>query len=237
MKAHCRLLKCQCWLLPALAALFGTSAWGQGTIAYFHLPPTTPVQFPWDAEGQQVGPDLAITVNGQTVCTFSSIDPVSGARPFGFVIQPSSLCAVIAQQPYLGFPDVVWTVPLAAGQEIGPGAAGYTWLTGDAQTLASAISSGTIGQPWLTGGYFPGVESAYLGFDFQQAGQTYYGWIRVGAPVVGINAGWVYDYAYETVPNTPIFAGEGVPEPSAAGLGILAAGVSYVFQGRTKPRS
>jgi hypothetical protein len=72
-------------------------------------------------------------------------------------------------------------------------------------------------------GYFTGVESAYIGLQFQDAGQTY-GWARAGAPVIGINGGWVYDYAYETTPNTPIFAGQrAVPEPSAWPLLILGA--------------
>jgi hypothetical protein len=62
--------------------------------------------------------------------------------------------------------------------------------------------------PFLSVGYFTGLESAYMGFSFQQAGQTYYGWVRVGCPISGLNVGWVYDYAYETAPNTSILAGQ-----------------------------
>ena len=35
-------------------------------------------------------------------------------------------------------------------------------------------------------------------------------------PALGANVGWVYSYAYETTPNTPIVAGAGQPAPLAA---------------------
>jgi len=109
----------------------------------------------------------------------------------------------------------------------------YTWLGQDSLfgsvTLASALASDTIGSPILFTGPFAGVTSAYIGLEFYIDGQAYYGWVDVGAPA-SINGGWVYNYAYETTPNTPIFAGE-VPEPAAWGL--VAAG-ALVFLSRQK---
>jgi hypothetical protein len=230
-----------CWLLPALAALLGLSAQGQGTITYVHLPLSNPSgdpsHLPWDSQGTQVGPDVPITINGQNVATFTAGPTVAG-QPSQFAIQPSSLSAVIALPPILDFPNDTWVVPLSAGAEIGPGAAGYGWYDGtyDHPELAAYRDSGIIGDPWLSVGYFAGVESAYLGFSFQQGGQTYYGWMRAGSPVVGLNAGWVYDYAYETVPNTPISAGQGVPEPSALSICALGAFVTLLCRARQAGR-
>ena len=221
-----KLLAPWCWsLLTLLAVLLAPSVRGQG-IVYVHLPLSNPNgdpnHLPWDSLGTQVGPDLSIIISGQTVLTFTS-GPLVLGQPTQFAVQPSSLSAVIALQPFPDFPDNVWGVALSQGQEIDPAALGYGWFGADAGAilLASSIGSGTVENPWLTGGYFAGVESAYIGFSFQQAGQTHYGWLRAGSPVVGLNAGWVYDYAYQTEPNTPIFAGQGVPEPGIATLFIL----------------
>jgi len=54
-----------------------------------------------------------------------------------------------------------------------------------------------------------GRQNGYLGLKFQIKGKTHFGWARVS---VTIN-GWTYTttltgYAYETVPNEPIIAGE-----------------------------
>jgi hypothetical protein len=229
---------CRCWLLPALVALFAPVVLGQG-IVYVHAPLSNPNgdpdHLPWDSLGTQVGPDFPIVINGQTVFTFTT--PFVLGRPSKFVIEPSSTSAIIGQQPFLDFPNDVWVVPLSAGQEIGSNAAGYNWFDNsyDASLLTSSIGSATEGNPFLTAGYFTGIGSAYLGFDFQQNGETYYGWMQAGCPVVGINAGWVYDYAYETIPNTPIAAGA-VPEPSTWGSFMLGATLFFVKRKRPPGR-
>jgi hypothetical protein len=220
---------CQCWLRSALAVLIGLTALaahGQGII-YGQFPATGGNTFPYDANGQRLwAPDpsspqtASIVINGQVAFTF-----YSGTS---FDIIPSSLNAVIATQPGLPNTPAAFPIPLTYGQQIGPGAAGYSWLGNieGGDTLTASRDSGIIGQPPLTVGYFTGVESAYIGLQFQDNGQTYYGWARAGAPVVGINGGWVYDYAYETSPNTPILAGQ-VPEPSTVSLGVLGALVLF----------
>jgi hypothetical protein len=217
-----------CWhrLLPMLAALLAQSVFGQG-IVYVKMPPTirstNQVSFPEDALGTYVGDPLSILINGQTILTFSS------GRTFS--VNASSTSAIIGQQPFGDFPDDIWVVPLSAGQEIGSDAASFNWF--DNGLLASSTASDTQGGPPLTAGYFAGVESAYMGFNFQQGGQTYYGWIQLGSPYAfGTGGqGWIYDYAYETTPNTSIFAGA-VPEPSTMSLCIL--GTSLIFLLRKK---
>jgi len=212
----------QCWPVLALVALLqlsSASASAQGTIIYGHFPPTIvpppATSFPEDAEGTRLFPGLTgpstypLSFNGQLVCTFS-------ADQNGFAIIPSSSLDGVIAVP-VGQVGGGFVIPLSAGQQIGPDAQGYTWMQGPtAYILTANADFGPIG-------LFTGLESAYLGLQFQQAGQDYYGWVRLGAPFAGQNGGWLYDYAYETLPDTPIFAGQGVPEPSAISLCILAA--------------
>jgi hypothetical protein len=211
----------QCQVPLALTALLlwlsTPTSPGQGTIYYGHFPPTIvpppATSFPEDAEGTRIFPGLTgpttypLMLDGQLVCTFS-------AEQFGFAVIPtSSLDAVIAVP--VGQVGGGFAIPLAAGQEIGPGAQGYYWMQGPTGYVLTANADfGPIG-------YFTGLESAYLGLEFQQDGHTYYGWVRLGAPFTGLNGGWLYDYAYETVPDTPILAGAGVPEPSTLTLCLV----------------
>lgn len=220
MKAQASYSNCWCWLLPTLAILVAAFARGQGTFVYVHAPLSNPNgepdHLPWDSLGTQVGPAFSIVVNGQSVLTFST--PMVAGQPSDFVVQGSSTGGVLAVQPFLpGFLDV-WAVPLSGGTVIGPSAAGYGWFGGG--LLTAAIDSGTIGQPPLTAGYFTGFESAYLGFRFEENSETHYGWARIGCPIPELNVGWIYDWAYEMQPDTPIVAGA-APEPSTwALLGI-----------------
>jgi hypothetical protein len=218
---------CRCWLLPALAVVLALPLVGktQG-IVYGQFPPTSPAIFPYDTNGTRLwaeGPDQPQThdllIDGQPAFTFYS------GSEFSIIADGSN--AVIGQ--VVDDLGSVFAVPLASDQPIGPNAAGYAWLTAAESTggsaLLSASRSGGIGPP-LTIGYFAGLESTYIGIEFYDNQQLYYGWIRAGAPLVGINGGWIYDYAYETSPNTPIEAGA-VPEPSIWAL--LAAGAATLF--------
>lgn len=219
----------QCWLLPALALLallLTVEAKAQGTIVYVHLPPTEPEVFPYDANGLRLlgGSPMSynLVFNGQLAFTLRSGNQ--------FDILPSSLSGVLALHP--GPSDLGgFVIPLQYGQQIGPDALGYEWVN-DTQIAPDAASGFMACRDIGCIGYFTGLESAYAGLQFQQGGETYYGWVRVGAPVVGINGGWIYDYAYETRPNMPILAGAGVPEPST--LWLLAAGAAaLLFRKRT----
>jgi hypothetical protein len=219
--------RCQCWLLPALALLgflSVSSLQAQGTIIYVHLPPTEPEVFPYDANGLRLLGEFPMSYDlvfsGQVAFTLNSGN--------AFSITPSSLDGVIAVH---SSPNDLGglVIPLNYGQQIGPDALGYEWVNdGVGSAFTACRDIGCIG-------YFTGVESAYGGLRFQQGGQTYYGWVRVGAPLAGFNGGWIYDYAYETVPDTPIFAGQGVPEPSSASLCILAIIAACLCQKRIRP--
>jgi hypothetical protein len=227
MKRQCRLLLA----LVCLLHLAPLSASAQGTIIYGHFPPTVvpppATSFPEDAEGTRLFPGLTepstypLFFNGQLVCTFSA------AQNAFTIIPSSSLDAVIAVP--VGQLGDGFVVPLAAGQQIGPGAQAYNWMLGPtAFALTASADFGTIG-------LFTSLESAYLGLQFQQAGQTYYGWVRLGAPFTGQNGGWLYDYAYETTPDTPILAGAVVPEPTSISLCVLATALITLRRSKNRP--
>ena len=229
------------WLWPALAlliALSPTDGRAQGTIVYGQFPLTPPgppgtTSFPEDSQGWRVAGELGfppatytLTVNGQALYTFTSTGAYVGVYP------ASSLSGVIGV-PLDQF-GANNALPLAAGQEIGPGAAGYQWFSDPSfgSDLSATYDGGADGP--LQVGLFTGLESAYLGLQFQEGGQTYYGWARVGVPYAGLDAVWLYDYAYETVPNTPILAGQGeVPEPATLSLLLVFGAVFWLVRKRS----
>ena len=133
---------------------------------------------------------------------------------------------------------------IAAGKTIGPqqkfGANGY---------LVHQIYSRNSKGKDLSSGSWRNLEFAYVGLKFLINGQVHYGWARVKFPYPnGYGFPSIYGYAYESVANQPIVAGqtsgtyeasEVQPSPAAepkeqktaaaagtpATLGVLAAGM------------
>jgi hypothetical protein len=102
----------------------------------------------------------------------------------------------------------------------------YQW-TGSSVTLgAQAVFDG---QYFYAGNF--SAKDAFIGLEFQAGGNNYFGWMEV-TNYFNIAAGQVLGWAYETVPNTPILAGQ-VPEPSTVALIILGAGV-VLLRGKRK---
>jgi len=95
------------------------------------------------------------------------------------------------------------------------------WWGSNGNGPPSIVSAANIGSI----GYFQGQTDAYAGFRLDVAGSLYYGWIHIQN--FGANWGQIIDWAYETSPNTPIFAGQ-VPEPST---GVLLCVCGAVFWG------
>ena len=79
----------------------------------------------------------------------------------------------------------------------------YTWST----------SYGTSYGNWVN------QTSKYLGLEFQILGQTHYGWARV--TLQGVNCVTVEEYAYETMPNVAILAGDKGLSTSIADLNLI----------------
>lgn len=100
---------------------------------------------------------------------------------------------------------------------------------GDATVLGTYLPD--VGS-FVPDGFFYGT-TAFMGIHFQVGSDWHYGWVRIRGGVAGPSddgqtfylnpPGWILDWAYESRPDTPIFAGA-VPEPSAgvlAGLGVI----------------
>jgi hypothetical protein len=215
----------------ALQGLGPTPALGQGnTIVYRQLsnpwPPPEPT--PWDSSGYPMfspwnGPlVLDLNFDGRSDVGFFDNDQ-------SFYIYGLNGARVLTYPPIE--PDVNSFLPvLASGSEIGPTPSNpsliwrETIFTGPFDQPYSATYNYAVNEGY--GGYWQGREG-YTGVEFEVDGQTHYAWIRVGTPFEGFHGGYIYDYAYETHPGTPIFAGV-VPEPSACfllcfGLLVLAA--------------
>jgi hypothetical protein len=109
--------------------------------------------------------------------------------------------------------------PLRAGALIGPGKP----FEADATCMAFYNYSGGNG-PWLD------VRDRFAGFAFFIDGKEHFGWARLSVNSFLFNGtARIEGYAYETIPNKPIIAGDqgNTAESSAqsATLGTLAAGV------------
>ncbi len=73
--------------------------------------------------------------------------------------------------------------------------------------------------------------------QFQIAGSTHYGWVQLSAPLSRASV-TVHGYAYETVANTAIAAGDvgvaPIPEPNS--LALFACGAAGLVAWRRKKR-
>lgn len=74
------------------------------------------------------------------------------------------------------------------------------------------LTLGLIFASVLTGGNFHNESNRFLGLQLESGGTTHYRWARVN--VKAVNKNFVFelvDYAYQSTPDTPIRAGEGIP--------------------------
>ncbi len=98
------------------------------------------------------------------------------------------------------------------------------------------------------GGYYFGgpwagsASDRYMGVRFLINGETHYGWIRMTVTVAPYRVtDFISGYAYNTVANQPIHAGEGAKKPVRAGLhpvtlGVLSLGALGLLLWRKKER-
>lgn len=191
--------------LIAVAALLvgGSCALAQGSLTIVHVDPPD--------IGAFFGPPRPVDVNGDGL-----VDFVFQSTQASFRVLPEGTNAAIARRNPL--PDrSSYTTPLLSGFEIGSSApTGLDWVP------TEFVGGGYIG-PTFTActtvgclGDFTGLD-AFMGVRFQASDGLHYGWVRVSVPLIGVNGGWIHEWAYETRPGVPILAGA-VPEPSTWAL-------------------
>jgi len=204
--------------LVTLACLLPASdSFGQGNIAYFQ--PPTPLGY-GPVPGFTMLP-LDLDRDGVVDFTIdSSLLQSTKVVPGG----SNRILALPEPPPDLGS----YVHPLQAGEVIflTSTQGGLAWVDGNGLVRGSTLSAcaapfGCVG-PWV------GL-TAFAGVEFEIAGAAHYGWIRIANFDLGGN---VLDWAYETRPGVPIFAGA-VPEPSTWAL-MMGGGLLFFYVSRKK---
>lgn len=166
-----------------------------------------------DANGQiaytDVTPDYdgfntlyQLDLDGDTVTDFFIFTGSYGSSPVNAV----AIDAVETSNSFLGSAPGPYEYPFAlnSGDPISSGQA--TWFEGAANGVAGTLNytscyNGIGSSNWC------GVVDKYLGLRFKIGTDTHYGWVRLDVDAAGMN--WTLkDYAYNTVPNEPINAGQ-----------------------------
>jgi hypothetical protein len=140
---------------------------------------------------------------------------------------------IVHQNGPCGFrTDRTRAAALSAGQKIGAN-----------QVFQAKANCMVYYESGYSGAWY-GAKDRFLGFSFVIAGKTHFGWARLTFRNIGCYRCilGVIDYAYETIPNKPIVAGDRGSQANAsaqpATLGALAAGAPALNSWRkeeTKP--
>jgi hypothetical protein len=117
-----------------------------------------------------------------------------------------------------------WASALKPGSVVGP----YQYFPG--KTMAEITHTGGGGTYFF--GSWLNVKSRYLGLRFKIAGKTHYGWARLNVQITPSSiTATLTGYAYETIPNKSIRAGQtkgrsgaATLAPESPTLGLLAMG-------------
>jgi len=225
------LVKTACWLLCSQQAIAQSSF-----ISHTLLRNPNPVGVFTNEFGVPVyhaGPSspgaLSVDLNHDGTEDYRVV--ATGTSTFGFQMEGVGSNAVWSR-PTGGLDIGGSIVPLAYGTEIGPGVPpSDEWMLTQYSPFGpmgpgfSAYSSaGSIGL-FIN-------QLAFAGLKFSVGADTYYGWIRVREIPGLAGGGIVYDYSYDTRPNTAILAGT-VPEPSTGWL-FFSGGVVWAAMKRRK---
>ena len=83
-----------------------------------------------------------------------------------------------------------------------------SWQTSGPHSLKNGMYGGGLASDTVWG-LWDSLSDYYLGLRLLQSGQTYYGWVRLRVDVTSSYASLIVkDYAYNSIPNQPILAGQ-----------------------------
>jgi len=136
-----------------------------------------------------------------------------GVSDLGLVAQPAIGNAIVgtSSQYQRRFPAA-----LNRGARIGTGQHFLTTSGGPAPQMVSVSIRNSY-----TRGQWKNVSNRYLGLKFQISGKTHYGWARLTVELTNGITATLTGYAYETVPNRPILAGQtDAPDEAGSEAGI-----------------
>lgn len=208
--------------LALLLLLVGPAARAQGIV---YVSPTPSIYY----APVPLSYNIDITGSGSTDFVLVS-DGVGGS--FLYTQGANTMIVVPLAPPDIG----TFVAALNRGDVIGANPSSlspvYQWFNAATDAIGYSAIGGQVsidGQVYANG-YFVGQASAYIGFDLVRGGANYYGWMQVANPYP-VNSGQIVDWAYETIPNTPIAAGA-VPEPGVWAL--LVAGATLAIGRRTR---
>lgn len=182
---------------------------------------------------------IPLDLNHDGIVDFGFRDVYRRSHPYGF--DHTGVLSVVpanAANKIEGFSRINgnYASALRAGASIGPNA---KFTTGPNIMATSFIDTGRVRKsnsvcngPWSAG------ATRYLGLEFVINGEVHFGWARLSVTCKDLRVlATLSGYAYETVPNTPIIAGQTkgsdeetsvgpitAPAPKPTPLGLLALG-------------
>ncbi len=144
--------------------------------------------------------NLDLNHDGKTDFYFQNILTSTTSGDFGrFLVAPENGSnGIVGKRPG----KASWAVALERGARIGSKRHFLPYRVVMATSYGFWDGSGQSGS-WIN------VTNRYLGLKFKIGGKTHYGWARLSVSVVNIQiTATLTGYAYETIPNRPIIAGE-----------------------------
>jgi hypothetical protein len=166
-----------------------------------------------------------IEIDGTTAISLTN-QPIPSS-PFGYCVGATLFATAASGAGVVGHGPANQVAALKFGAMIGPA----DQFEAGKQELAAGISCRDFG--WGVSGPFANTKNRFLGLKFTLSGQVYYGWAGFKVAYDYSDEALLTAYAYETTPNTPIYAGQSSDSPSESQP--LSANGSALTTARLQP--
>ena len=143
-----------------------------------------------------------INIDGTTEFTLSNHE--RSVYSSSLFVTPASGAGVVGHSPGNQVAALKFGAVIRSADQFEPG-----------KQLLAFYSDPRFGSPFASGP-FVNTRNRFLGLKFELDGQVYYGW--AGFSVVNGATATLTAYAYETTPNTPIYAGQSSDSPRESRL-------------------